>query len=210
MPDDLPRAAGKGPLFIKPATWQKLVDFILNIATIFDPRDFEVSSRGKRQIIRIRWPKPSNDRAAGGETCAFGSITVIDGDKAITGGSINCGPVNFAVDNYTIDATGTSDNLVFIRLDGITANLDDDGVLILPGIAACSGTPTWELITFGSGYPSNTNFTAPDDNAEVIIPIGRIIVTDGIARFFPETCGPVTIDQCAGVLSVSRGGETTV
>lgn len=155
------------------------------------------------------------ERRQGGESaptpslsCAFGgALYYPETDKwYLQGGSVSCGDKNFNVANKLVDTSVSGSFLVFLRLDKITANTDDNNELILPGIKTCEGTPEWDSKVYseGASYPSNTNFTSPTSQGKIIIPLGVMIIEDGEVSFGSGACGGVFVDQCAGTLSFVR------
>jgi len=142
----------------------------------------------------------------GASACYFGEIiTVPDSDpekKAIRGGVIYCGDKNFHVDAQELTLTSDIERMVQIKITGVTANTDDDGELILPGVETATGTPEWENKT-GTAYDDNTNPTATTPGT-VIIPIGKLVIADGAATLDATGCGNIRVSQCAGTLTVDR------
>lgn len=145
-------------------------------------------------------------------TCAFGSISTwlsgSDTVSGVVGGAVSCGASNFSVAGYVANLSVNSDVLLEIQLSGITPQTDDDVVIFLPGIASVSGSPSWNAIAYtGSENYTNSTFpTTPGSSGTMVIPIGRLTISGGVARFYPEGCGAITISSCAGDLSYTRTG----
>ena len=146
--------------------------------------------------------------------CSFGSIISIDDEtaytKGIRGGLIVCGDQNFNVEYQGLDTDPSTNGvwLVQITLSDIECAVDDDGEIFLPGVITSTGTPTWALVawTDPTDYGSNTNPASPAaPTGSVVIPVGKLTITDGVPSLANVGCGTVTIGQCAGILSVSRG-----
>jgi uncharacterized membrane protein YgcG len=56
MDKKIPKAAGSGPLLIKPASWQALLDAVQGLDIIPDPKDFNVSKREGKKFLSLRPP----------------------------------------------------------------------------------------------------------------------------------------------------------
>ena len=146
--------------------------------------------------------------------CSFGSIIAIDDEttytKGIRGGLIVCGDQNFNVNYQGLDTDPSTNGvwLVQITLSDIECAVDDDGEIYLPGVITSTSTPAWALVawTDPTDYGSNTNPASPAaPTGSVVIPVGKLTITDGVPSLANVGCGTVTIGQCAGILSVSRG-----
>ena len=140
--------------------------------------------------------------------CSFGRAfkNTETGDWYLQGGNVYCGDKNFFVPDQLVNAGIDGEFLVYIELDRIEANTDDDEEIILPGIKTCLGTPDWENTPYSEGvsYPANTNFTSPTSKGKIIVPLGLMTIQDGSVSFGTGSCGAISIDQCAGVLSFTR------
>lgn len=140
--------------------------------------------------------------------CPFGEIiSWMEGEVAITGirgGVIYCGDKNFNVADWPVNLGEDGSWLVEISLTGIKCATDDDVELILPGVTTATGSPTWARKSGGGDYTDNTNPAAPGDSGTVIVPIGVLTVEGGNATLAPVSCGNVKVNQCAGILSISR------
>ena len=152
----------------------------------------------------------------GSSSCTFGEITTwTEGEdtlKGIRGGLISCGDKNFNVANHEVNPATDGDWLVYLEIE-CESNRDDDDELILSGIKTSSETDPdsfWQTVPYDPGppvtqYPDNTNPTVATGIGTIIIPLGRLVVDDGIMSFTYAGCGNVTIGQCGGTLSHSRG-----
>ena len=211
MVDKIPAAAGNGSMLIKPATWEALRQRVEELEIIPDPEEFEITRRRGKLFFR-RKVRPTDDSGTGGGgsaagTCPFGEITTNSEDppeSSIRGGLIICGDKNFHVADRAITSTGDSDHLVQIKLTGVTPATDDDVEIFLPGVTTATGTPAWETKTVEEGYSDNSNPASPGATGDIIFPIGRLKVTDGVIQFIPLGCGNLTVGQCAGILNFSR------
>ena len=142
--------------------------------------------------------------------CPFGEIiTVDDGTytKAIRGGAMLCGDQNFNVPYRGIALGADSWVLLKITLTGIDPATDDDDEIFLSGVVTASGTPAWGTVTYtgSESYTPNTNPSTPAGTGTIVIPIGILKVTSGVATLTPVGCGTITVGQCAGILSHTRG-----
>lgn len=159
----------------------------------------------------------------GGESeqdCPFGEIITEGEATKIRGGLISGGKkTGIGLAGYTIDLSIPGEWLVSVQVTGIKANTDDDKEIILPGLEDITGTPTWQKKEIIEGeqtnYDDNTNFTTPTSEGTAVIPIGRLVITegaekegggreDGVATLYPIACGNIAITQCAGILSHTR------
>lgn len=206
MPN-IPRAAGKGIILLKPETWETLRQVLTDLEIILDPKDFEVTTRAGKKLIRLR-PGKSDEQtpgSGGGELCAFGVIlTLPDDAKAIAGGMVYCGDKNFLVPPYDIDLETDTEEKLYLELD-CESNRDDDNEIFLPGIYTSSETtPSSFWQTTAGSYPDNTSPVLATGIGTIIIPLGTLTVADGIASFDPTGCGNVTVGQCGGTLSHTR------
>lgn len=141
--------------------------------------------------------------------CPFGEIIDVDDGtytKAIRGGAMLCGDKNFNVPFRGVGLAVDSWTLVKITLTGIEFASDDDDEIFLPGVITASGTPSWGTVSYtgSESYTSNTNPSDPTGTGTIVIPIGILKVTDGVATFEPTGCGTIRVSQCAGILSHTR------
>ena len=165
------------------------------------------------QQLRDRVFTVNGGRGGGGgssSTCPFGEIVDVDDGtytKAIRGGAMLCGDQNFNVAYRGINLASAGSWLIQITLTGVDPAADDDDEIFLSGVITASGTPTWGVVTYtgSEDYTSNTNPTTPAGTGTIVIPIGILTVASGAATFTPTGCGTITVGQCAGILSSSRG-----
>lgn len=142
------------------------------------------------------------------ESCSFGQIVnTPDSDpptKSIRGGLLVCGDKNFNVPDKVLD-TADGEWLIELSLSGIDPATDDDDEIFLSGVITASGEPTWGNTAVADGYTDTTNPPDPSGTGTAIIGLGILRITDGSPSFIPTGCGTITIGQCAGILSHSRG-----
>jgi len=150
------------------------------------------------------------DGAAESSICPFGEIMDVDDASSFTqgirGGLVFCGDKNLNVEYQGIN-TGEEtnlENLIQLKITGIVPVTDDDNEIYLPGIETTNSTPVWEYKTVEAGYDDNTNPASPSATGTIIIPLGKLTVTDGVPTFDATGCGNITIGQCAGILSFTR------
>lgn len=140
--------------------------------------------------------------------CSFGSayLDPESGDWYLQGGNMVCGDKNFFVSDKAVNASNDGEYLVFIKLNRIKANTDDDQEIILPGVSTTTGTPEWDTVVYteDASYPSNTNFTGPTSDGTIIVPLGHMRIENEVVSFGSGSCGNIAVSQCAGVLSYSR------
>jgi len=139
--------------------------------------------------------------------CSIIDTTDEPPDKAIKGGLIRCGDQNFNVNDYVLDLGTDGTWLVQIELTDIEAATDDDGEIFLPGVITSTSTPAWDLKawTDPTDYDANTNPTSPaSPTGTIILPVGKLIIADGVPSLRPTACGNFLIGQCAGILNYSR------
>jgi len=148
--------------------------------------------------------------------CAFGEVIDVDTGgftKAIRGGLAHVGDKNFNVPHRGINLGSPGVWLIELKI-GCESNRDDDGEVILPGIATSAETDPstfWNDVAWSAGppetqYSDNTNPDVSDGIGEIVIPIGKLTVDEeGGFVFEPAACGNITVEQCGGVLSYARG-----
>lgn len=154
--------------------------------------------------------QPVTSGAASG-LCYFGEIITYDlagvSTTGIRGGLIHCGDQNFEVPNQALNLAAPGDWLVYITVQ-TESNRDDDSEIFLPGIktgTAPAGTWGRETWTLAATYPPNDLPTVATGLGDIILPIGRLTIADGVATLIRAGCGNFTIGQCAGILSYARG-----
>lgn len=148
--------------------------------------------------------------------CPFGELTSIPDtdppETGILGGIIHCGDKNFAVPNKEINLASDGVTLIYLEID-VTANIDDAGEILLPGIETSSETDPatfWESDAWAAGppatqYPDNTRPVVSTGIGKIIVPIGKLTIADGAATLEPVGCGNITISHCGGTLTAARG-----
>lgn len=129
--------------------------------------------------------------------------------KGIVGGVCYAGDKNFNVPRKELYTDASGNWLVYLEID-VEANRDDDGEIILPGVKTSPETDPaefWKKVTFSDeeSYPDNSNPVAADGMGTIIIPIGKLTISEGAASLAAVACGNVTITQCGGVLTHTRG-----
>jgi len=156
------------------------------------------------------------DAGKGGKTsssssCTFGEIYTNNEDPPVTairGGLIICGDKNFNVPDQPLTLGTAGTWLVEISLSGVTATTDDDDEIFLPGCTTATGTPDWNNIAYTGteNYTDTDNPTSPTaPTGTIVVGIGTLDIADGVATLAPTGCGTIRVDQCAGLLTHSRG-----
>jgi hypothetical protein len=164
-------------------------------------------------------------QTAGGATpvsdpCPFGEITSWSepgegeedppvGKQGIRGGICYCGDKNFNVPPKAVNPDVDGEWLYYLFID-CESNRDDAHEIILPGIKTSSASAPdafWrkDAATAETQYPDNQNPEVSDGLGTIVIPIGRVTVSGGTITIAKVDCGNVTINQCGGVLSHTRG-----
>lgn len=168
----------------------------------------------------------SQSSALGGitaSTCPFGEIiTYTEGEgeeavekKGIRGGLVYVGDKNFNTPAKELDLETSGDWLIYLEVE-CEANRDDDNEIILPGIktsAATDPSEFWKSITWSAAsgeteetqYPDNDEPEVSDGLGKIMIPIGKLTIDGGNPTLVRVGCGNVTITQCGGILSHTRG-----
>lgn len=211
----LKRAKGTEPGLVSPEAWNYLLDYIEDL----EKRVRQHKPRSSPSIQFKTGPdgftahtKKSSRGAASASICPFGELIPIDDETAFTkgirGGVVYCGDKNFDVPYQGINLAVPGTWLVQLEIE-CESNRDDDGEIILPGIktsAITDASTFWDNKpwTEGTSYDDNTNPVVEDGLGTIIIPIGKLTVADGAAKFEPVACGNITIAQCAGILSHTR------
>lgn len=173
----------------------------------------EPPRRNKTDLKITLTPDPVS---GGGSRCPFGELTSIPDtdppETGILGGIIHCGDKNFAVPNKEINLASDGVTLIYLEID-VTANIDDAGEILLPGIETSSETDPatfWESDAWAAGppatqYPDNTRPVVSTGIGKIIVPIGKLTIADGAATLEPVGCGNITISHCGGTLTAARG-----
>jgi hypothetical protein len=160
-------------------------------------------------------PRRGGRGGAVDSTCYFGEvITYLVGETTktgIRGGTIACGNKNFNVPNKELNLASTGVTLIYLEIS-VTANNDDDGEILLPGIETSTETTpsgfwksdpwTAEPVT---QYPNNNRPLVTTGVGKIIVPIGKLTIADGAATLEAVGCGNITINHCGGTLTAARG-----
>ncbi len=172
-------------------------------------------------FYRVR-KSAGGDTTSVGQTCFFGQLvqytphgsgsgSSADEKTGILGGLVECGNRIYTVPNIEIDLATDRVKMVAIATY-ITPNADSTGSVSLSGIKD-SKKPTVEFFD-----ESDENYgkisTPPIFNPilgepaayGIVLPLGKLTVSDGTAKFEPTGCGHFTVTHCPGVLSYYRGG----
>lgn len=197
--------------------WKALGSLLANFEIRGGPGIF-VRRIGGRHLIRTS--RKHFTSARGDDLCPFGEIityTEGEGEEAVSktgirGGVVYCGNKNFNTPHKELDLETPGTWLIYLKID-CESNRDDDNEIILPGIKTSSETDPstfWEAATWSAGppetqYPDNDEPTVADGLGTIHVPIGRLTIADGAATLVKVDCGNVTIGQCGGVLSHTRG-----
>lgn len=167
------------------------------------------SSNGKTLVLPQTTTRTGGASAAA--LCPFGQIISYKEDdepkKGIRGGIVYCGESNIEVPNQELNLDSDGDWLIWIEVECI-ANRDDDEEIFLPGMTSATAPPTnWEKVTWSesASYPDNTSPTVATGAGTIIIPIGRLKIKDGVPSLANTDCGHIRINQCAGILTHTRG-----
>ncbi len=125
----------------------------------------------------------------------FCEIFEDDGDWYIRGGAITAGADSHQIDDFQFSVATDADYLVWIDID-VVANTADD--VLLPGLESSSGA----AIVTGASYPDADIPEAPTGNGTAIIPLGRMVIVDGVPTFSPAgNCSPIQVGHCPGSLT---------
>jgi hypothetical protein len=179
-----------------------------NITSVIGGRLAE-SPSGKTLFIKPGTGGGKGSAAAG--TCYFGEIitwTVGETTKTgIRGGTIQAGDKNFNVPNKELNLASTGVTLIYLEI-AVTANNDDAGEILLPGIeTSTETTPSgfWKSASWTAEpvtqYPANTRPILTTGVGKIIIPIGKLTIAAGAATLEAVRCGNITINHCGGTLT---------
>lgn len=152
--------------------------------------------------------------SSGSSSCPFGEIITWDtgsGESivhhaAIAGGIVFCGDQTWNIDPQELDLSTDGAWLVSIPVTA-EVNRDDDNELLLPNVkTGTEPSDTWTKTawTTGTDYPDGTNPVVSTGEGVVILPIGKLIITDGVPALERAGCGQFRIQHCAGTLSFTR------
>jgi hypothetical protein len=145
------------------------------------------------------------------QPCPFGELVDMDTGgftRGIRGGILHVGDKNYNVPPRGINLEVNGDWLIFLEIV-CESNRDDDESVFLPGILTSSvvnPADFWENSSWSAGppptqYPDNTHPDIADGIGTIIVPVGKLTVSAGVARLEPARCGNLIIGQCAGTLS---------
>ncbi len=144
--------------------------------------------------------------------CPFGELMTVAGEeetttRAIRGGAIYAGDRNMNIEPQELNLEADGVWLVSIKVT-CEANRDDDHEIWLPNLLTAT-TPTgdWDkkVWTDGTDYDDNTPLDIDTGEGVCVIPIGKLTIADGSAKLDRVGCGNITITQCGGTLSFTRG-----
>jgi hypothetical protein len=155
---------------------------------------------------RTSLPKKTVWFKNGGTTCvAFAKLKRADNKTYIRGGILYAGDATLNVDDHELSVATNGTWLLSLQLD-VEANRDTNNEIILPGIKTTTDIPAYNLKpwTEGTNYDPNTNPNVSDGIGTIVIPIGKLIIENNIARLEAAECGNIRVLQCGGVLSHER------
>jgi len=120
-----------------------------------------------------------------------------------------CGDQNYNVANQPIDLDTDGVWLIEISLSGIELGTDDGSEIFVGGVITSSSTPAWDTPIGYTGTENYNDTTNPSDPATptgtIIVGLGILTITDGVASFQATGCGTITVGACEGILSHARG-----
>jgi hypothetical protein len=174
--------------------------------------------RALQQLRDRVFEVPAGGRGGGVKAstgCPFGEIiTWTVGETTTTGirgGFIQAGIKNFNVPNKELNPASTGVTLIYLEI-AVTANNDDAGEILLPGIeTSTETTPSgfWKSVSWTAEpvtqYPANTRPLVTTGVGKIIIPIGKLTIATGAATLEAVGCGNITINHCGGTLTAARG-----
>lgn len=199
MEDELPKASGRGPILVKPETWELMRRKLQDAQVDFDLRDFAVRQVGKRKVVSLL--DQGVDQVGGGSSnsaTAGGFCEIFqdgEGDWFLRGGVVTAGVNSHQVDDFQFLASPDGEKLFWLEV-AVVANVEDE--VLMPGLAS-STMPTVET---GSAYAAAEMPVAPTGEGTAIVPLGKVVITDGVPVFSPAgNCSPVQIGHCPGTLS---------
>lgn len=207
----IPPAAGGGAGLVSPASWEAMRQKLEDIEIVPDPSQFKIVKRGGKRYLSLLLPgeDPAAPPGGGGSAaCPFGEIvTWAEGVPAvektgIAGGIVIAGTTTWNFDRHEINLESDGEWLIFL-LAPVEVNRDDDGEILLPGVKQGGTKPAWSA-TASADYPEGTAPSAASGTGEIVLPVGKLVVTDGKATLTPTGCGGFTITHCAGTLFYTR------
>jgi hypothetical protein len=137
-----------------------------------------------------------------------GLVRLASGNQAIKGGAIYCGDTTFTIPEYDLGATPANGTVYAYVSLAATANIDDDGELLLPGVE--TSTSTSPVMQVAASYPSGVNPTPASPTGTVIVAIGQVVTADNVPTFYPASVGFRKIDHYAGTYYVMGAGVAVV
>lgn len=210
----LPRASGSEPGGILPATWNALVtnleELENRVGSLVPENSPDISFRTSRQGFTAWLRRRGRPGSSGSDVCHFGEIIAIEHatyDVGIRGGIIHCGDQTWNISPQGINLAASGTWLVSIAVEA-EVNRDDDEEILLPGIKTGTrptGDWTKTAWTEGTDYPDGTAPVVATGLGTIILPIGKLIIDDGVATLEPAGCGHFTIGHCSGTLTYYRG-----
>lgn len=134
--------------------------------------------------------------------CHFGKIIIFEGNNYLQGGVVSGGDSHWNVADLLIDLSAVGEKLIWLRVN-YTANNED--AVLMPGLETCS-EPTWHSGSLAGGYPDNTSPDIESGAGTRIIPLGKLTIAGGAARFNPTGCGNISLGFCPpNSPGISRG-----
>jgi hypothetical protein len=187
---------------IKAEDWNLLIE-ALQARTISSGVGYDVmqTTRGFSLRIAARNTSPGTQETM---PCPFGNVVWLGSGEsayaAIRGGSVSAGPENWLVADT---ATPTTPGSYVVYLSAVVvANMDDDGAILLPGIAEGISISTMQ---FGNTLPSSVNPTAEQAQGTAVIYLGDLTISEeGGITYWRNGCGSILLDQCNGSWRQSR------
>jgi hypothetical protein len=153
--------------------------------------------------------RSSSGSAAFSSLCYFGETYVEDADTFLRGGLVHAGDKHYNVPGTELDLGTPGDWLMQLKFD-VEVWRDDANEILLPGIKTSAETDAstfwdYKVWTISTDYDDDTQPTVATGIGSIVIPLGRLTITGGVATFVATDCGHVTVGHCAGTLSHTRG-----
>lgn len=88
MEDELPKASGRGPILVKPETWELMRRKLQEAGIDFDPRYFEEKRQGRRKMVTMRLPVQDEANKGAGRAPQYApqGVRKISGEGSVTWG----------------------------------------------------------------------------------------------------------------------------
>ena len=184
--------------------WNTMVD-ALAARTPRPSASLEIVSTSGGFSYRARHGAGSTGNAV--PECPFGQIvTWVEEETVktgIRGGVVYAGDKVWNVSNKELNLEATGTYLIWLEI-GVKANVEDE--VLLPGLKT-STEPEWKQVgSSGGNYPSQTIPTAPAGTGKMIVAIGLLTITDGVAKLSPAGCGTIQVTHCPGSLTAEYSG----